>query len=166
MTESEFTAAAAALRSIALDRGKAFLKAEEAEDVAQETMIRLWAIHLDLQSELHARKLTNVIARHLAIDRLRQKHMVSLTEVHLATAESGSQSPESLLEERENEAWLRQKLSHLPATEYQVLRLRQVERKTNSQIAAILGIQQASVEVLLSNARHKLLKAIERRVKS
>lgn len=166
MTESEFTAVAATLRSLALDCGKAYLKVGEAEDVAQETMIRLWTIHLDLQSEQHARKLTNVIARHLAIDRLRRKRTVSLSEVHLATVESSSQSPESLLEERENEAWLRQKLSRLPASEYQVLRLRQVERKTNSQIAAILGMQQASVEVILSKARHKLLKAIEGRVRS
>ena len=48
----------------------------------------------------------------------------------------------------------------LPSTEYQVLHLRQVERKTDQQIAAILGIGNASVPTLLSRARRKLMQAM------
>ena len=65
----------------------------------------------------------------------------------------------------ENEEWLRRKLDRLPSSEYQVLHLRQVERKTNREIAAILGIEVTSVATLLSRARQKLMEDIRKRKK-
>ena len=60
----------------------------------------------------------------------------------------------------DDERWLEQRMQALPSTEYQVLHLRQVERKTDQQIAAILGIGIASVPTLLSRARRKLMQAM------
>ena len=44
-----------------------------------------------------------------------------------------------------------------------MLHLRQVERKTDQEIASILGISASSVPTLLSRARRKLLADIMRR---
>ena len=47
----------------------------------------------------------------------------------------------------------------------QVMHLRQTERRTNEQIAAILGISKDSVATVLSSARRKLFKQIKERNK-
>lgn len=44
-----------------------------------------------------------------------------------------------------------------------VLRLRQVERKSAEEIAAIMGISPGSVPTLLARARHAMLEELRRR---
>lgn len=71
--------------------------------------------------------------------------------------------PDIALETADNERWLEQRLKALPSNEHAVLHLRQVERKTDQEIASILGISASSVPTLLSRARRKLLADIMRR---
>ena len=71
--------------------------------------------------------------------------------------------PDVVLENAENERWFESKCRSLPSTEYRVLNLRQVERRSDEEIAAILGIGVASVPTLLSRARRKLLEAVRKR---
>ena len=52
------------------------------------------------------------------------------------------------------------------AERVQVMHLRQTERRTNEQIAAILGISKDSVATVLSSARRKLFKQIKERNKN
>lgn len=155
MTEKEFIDIAAELRSLAL-------RTVLSEDIAQDTMLRLWTIHEDLPSgKIHG--LTVTIARHLAIDRIRkQRHapLDSLQDANLAAIRHLAIEDTSL-EEKENEEWLHRHLKELPSNEYMVLHLRQVEKKSSEEIAAILGIKQESVPVLLSRARRKLYASLK-----
>lgn len=57
------------------------------------------------------------------------------------------------------------RIEQLPPREMQVMHLRQTERRTNEQIAAILGISKDSVATVLSSARRKLFKQIKERNK-
>lgn len=163
MTETEFTTIAAALRRLARERAKGFVDDYEAEDIAQDTMLRLWTFRSELTSRHHAEALAVVIAKQSGIDRMRKRRGVSLENSHSMIADTASSSPDSSLEERQNEQWLSQRMKSLPTNEYQVLHLRQAEHKSTADIAAILGITEGSVEVLLSRARHKLLAQIKRR---
>lgn len=163
MTETEFTTIAAALRRLAHDRAKGFVDGDEAEDIAQDTMLRLWTLRSELTTRQHAEALAALIAKRISIDRARKKRGISLEESHSVIADTASSSPDRTLEERQNEQWLSEKMKCLPGREYQVLRLRQTERRSTADIAAILGITEGSVEVLLSRARHKLLAQIKRR---
>ena len=63
----------------------------------------------------------------------------------------------------EDEDWLLRKLASLPTRQYMVLRLRQVERKSAEEIAAIMGISPGSVPTLLARARHAMLEELRRR---
>lgn len=58
-----------------------------------------------------------------------------------------------------------QKIAALPPTEHLILKLRQVERKSNEEIARMLGIEQSSVVTLLSRARKKILNEINKRTR-
>lgn len=99
------------------------------------------------------------MARRLSIDHLRRRRTVALDTV--TTALPQGEQPDTTLENKELEAWLEAQMQQLPTTEHTILRLRQVERKSTEEIAAIVGISPASVAPLLSRARRKLLAKIQ-----
>lgn len=81
-----------------------------AEDVAQDTMLRLWAIRKDITSAQHAKGLTGCVAKHFCIDRHRKKREVSLLLHPHLQAESHEPPPDMMMETQENDMWLQQKL--------------------------------------------------------
>lgn len=136
------------------------LDADDAEDVAQDALLRLWTLRGELQAG-RAGGLASVVAHNLAIDMHRRRRTVPIDDRPVVD-ESHTQ-PDARLEVADNELWLERKMRALPSTEYQVLHLRQVERRTDEQIAAILGISPGSVPTLLSRARRKLLASLQAR---
>lgn len=164
MTDKEFTDIATELRMLALRKGRSYpLDSDEAEDIAQDTMLRLWALRGKVKSAAHARGLAVCIAAHQSVDKLRSKRTVSLCSPCQEPSEGST--PDTTLEEKANEEWLEGELRKLPSTEYQVLHLRQVERKGTEEIAAILGVTPQSVATLLSRARRRLMEEIRKRNK-
>lgn len=162
MTDNEFTDIATELRELALKKGNGYpLATDEADDIAQETMLRLWALRRKVNSLRHARGLAVSIAAHLAIDRLRRRRTVS--DDFIVNEQPSTTTPDTDLEVKVNDEWLERELARLPSTEYQVLHLRQVEGKTNEEIASIIGITPQSVATLLSRARRKLMEKLKRR---
>ena len=157
------------LRNIALGYARRYLQCgDEANDAASDAMLKLWAVHDSLRDSAHASRLAAVVARNVAIDMLRRQHPTSISgdEAHtswLLQQESDNDTPESQLEWKEDEQWLHQRIEQLPPREMQVMRLRQTERRTNEQIAAILGISKDSVATMLSSARRKLFNQIKER---
>ena len=73
-------------------------------------------------------------------------------------------SPSDHMELEEDERWLVGQMEKLPPRELQVLKMRQMEHRSNEEIARLLGIGEASVKVMLSNARKKLLNNIKKRI--
>lgn len=158
MTDGEFITNAPELRRLALRKASGFsLATGEKEDIAQETLLRLWSLRARVETANQAAALAARVAGRLAIDRLRARHTVPID----ADKQAPSRSPHEQLEEKENDAWLERQLRSLPSTEYQVLRMRRVERKSAADIAAILGITKESVYTLLSNARRKMAEAFK-----
>lgn len=162
MNQKEFENIAKQLRSRSLSVAHGFsLSTEEAEDVAQDAMLKLWALHETADSPASAEALTVSITRHLCIDLLRRRHTIPLDS--RPVIDDRYAPPDTALETNEDERWLEQRLKALPSNEHAVLQLRQVEGKTDLEIATILGISVSSVPTLLSRARHKLLADIMRR---
>lgn len=162
MEQKEFTDMADSLRHriIAVARGYR-LGDDDAEDVAQDTMLKLWTIRNDIDGGRHAAALAVTVAKNLAIDKLRHGAISGTAEI--ALADSLYKQPDFMLEDNENDLWLQEQLRHLPTKEYAVLHLRQVEKKTTAEIAAIVGIAPGSVATLLARARKKLLNEIKKR---
>ena len=158
MKTDAFEQQASRLRAIALDAAaKAGADADIAQDIAQETMIRLWQMRDDP-------RLSNpdgyavMIARHLTLNHLRRKPPLPIDE--RLKAGPTAPSPLDLMVQREEEQWLRQRIRDLPPTQHAVLHLRQVEHRSNSQIATLLGVKETSVSTLLARARRQLLEEI------
>lgn len=162
MTEKEFINIATTFRQqaqkTALGMG---LDKDEAEDIAQDVMLKLWAIKNDLPSSPSI-GMVATITKHLCIDLFRKRRTIPLNE-GISVADDLYSSPHNKMESEEYEEWIKQKLKGLPNTQYQVLHLRQIEQKDNQEIADILGINISSVPTLLCRARQTLLEEIKKK---
>ena len=168
MTQSEFEAIAIQLRTKLHDVARQMLSsADDAEDAAGDVMLRLWTLHDQLKDGDHAIKLATVIAQRLCIDIIRrQKKKLSIfADANKGLKQSAGRwaNPSERIELEEDERWLVQQMEKLPPREMQVLKMRQMEHRSNGEIARLLGISEASVKVMLSNARKKLFNDIKMR---
>lgn len=153
-----FEQQASRLRATALKASaNAGADADMAQDIAQETMIRMWQMRDDPRlCNPHGYAAT--IARHLTLNHLRSQQPLPMDERH--TALLSAPSPLDIMIQHEEEQWLQQRIRDLPPTQHAVLHMRQVEHRTNTQIAALLGIKETSVSTLLGRARRQLLEEI------
>jgi len=133
---------------------------DEAEDIAQDVMLRLWQMHDELSRYESVEALASLMARHLLRNHQRRRQPEKLDE---AVVVSLSTSPHDLLEMKEDDEWLTAKLQQLPTTQRTLLYMRQVERRSHEEIARLLGIETTSVSTLLARARRTLLNEIKRR---
>ena len=134
--------------------------ADEAEDIAQDVMLRLWQMHDELDSYERPEALVALMTRHLLRNRQRRRQPAAYDE---AMVVSLSSSPHEMLQMKEDDAWLESRLQQLPTTQRTLLYLRQVERRSHEEIARLLGIEPTSVSTLLARARRTLLEDIKRR---
>ena len=133
---------------------------DEAEDIAQDVMLRLWQMHDELEQYRSIEAIVALMAKHLLRNHQRRKPSETLDE---AIVVSLNTSPHEELENKENDEWLSVKLQQLPTTQRTLLYMRQVERKSHEEIATLLGIEITSVSTLLARARRTLLEEIKRR---
>ena len=158
MTIDAFEQQAPRLRQLAVQAAAAAgADQDTAEDIAQETMLRLWQMRDDprlYNPEAYA----STIARHQVLNHQRRKPPLPLDERQVASLTSPS--PLDIIEQREDERWLQERIRNLPPTQHAILHMRQVEHRTSDEIAAIMGIQPSSVSTLLARARRQLLEEI------
>ena len=138
---------------------------DEAEDIAQDVMLRLWQMHDELEQYRSVEALVSLMARHQLRNHQRRKPSEALDEAMIVRAMivSLTTSPQEILEMKEDDKWLSAKLQQLPTTQRTLLYMRQVERKSHEEIATLLGIEITSVSTLLARARRTLLEEIKRR---
>lgn len=129
--------------------------AAEAEDVAQEAMLRLWKIAPDWrQGEAMVSTWLYRVVANLCIDRLRQVRPVGLE----ATVEPAdpAHGPAALLQGADRAKALEQALGRLPDRQRQAIVLRHMEDLGNSEIAEIMGISVEAVESLVARGKRAL----------
>ena len=133
---------------------------DEAEDIAQDVMLRLWQMRDELERYQSIEAIVALMAKHQLRNHQRRRNDENLDEAIIVSLTT---SPQEELETKENEAWLTTKLAQLPTTQRTLLYMRQVERRTHEEIATLLGIEPTSVSTLLARARRTLLEEIRRR---
>ena len=164
MTPKEFEHRVMVMRSQALSAARQFgLSTEEAEDVAQDVMLRLWVMHERIRAKDTAGWLARIAARHACIDRLRMRDR---EQFELSEADIERGTPYDALEYKELEQWFFQEIEQLPTTCGIILRMRQLEHRDINEIATLIGITPESVSSLLSRARRQLIEKYEKRKKS
>ena len=131
----------------------------EAEDVAQEAMLRLWKIAPQWrQGEAKVTTWLYRVVSNLCTDRLRKKRGVALDSVPEPADERPSASDAMI--EAERAAALQEALATLPERQRQAVVLRHIEGATNPEIAQILEISVEAVESLTARGKRALATAL------
>ncbi len=133
------------------------LDSAEAEDVVQETMIRVWNKREEWTQFESIEAYCLTITRNLAIDRsqLKEAQNVELTPETRETPDAGSNPYDQLVsEERMN--IIHQLVNHLPEKQRTVMQLRDMEGKSYKEIAEVMQLTEDQVKVNLFRARQKI----------
>lgn len=131
-------------------------RADIAEDLTQETLLRAW----EKREQLHDPKALRVwmfqILCNLWRDQRRRGQRLQVRDSNLDTAIDREPLPGEILGNREQIAQLLTAMNQLPPREREVLHLSAVEELNSLEIADVLGTSVNSVKVSLSNARKKM----------
>jgi len=132
----------------------------EAEDVAQETMLRLWrnAAGLELGPN-GVRPWLRRVASNLCIDRVRSRRNTQV--VHEVPEESAPPAQVRYLSERELGARVDAALQALPERQRLAITLFHYEGMSQIEVGNVLGISDEAVESLLARARRALKSALQ-----
>jgi RNA polymerase sigma factor (sigma-70 family) len=130
----------------------------EAEDVAQETMLRLWRIAPEWrQGETKVTTWAYRVATNLCIDRQRSRKRKSQTALDDAPdLAAGGRSADGTLIEADRMAALGAALDQLPDRQRQAVVLRHIEGLTNPEIAEVMQIGVEAVESLTARGKRAL----------
>lgn len=133
------------------------LDSAEAEDIVQETMIRVWNKREEwIQfGSIEAYCLT--IARNLAIDKsqLKEAKNVELTSETRETPDAAFNPYDRLVNE-EQMGIIHQLVNKLPEKQRSIMLLRDVEGKSYKEISEIMALSEEQVKVNLFRARQKI----------
>jgi RNA polymerase sigma-70 factor (ECF subfamily) len=127
----------------------------EAEDVAQEAMLRLWRIAPDWrQGEARVTTWLYRVVTNLCTDRLRRRRPQGLDEV--PEPEDDAPGAAARLIEADRLAALDQALARLPDRQRQAVVLRHLEGLANPEIAEAMDIGVEAVESLVARGKRAL----------
>jgi len=162
MTQEEFTHIANEIRrrSVSVAQGFGY-GLEDAEDIAQDVMLKLWCLHEKMDDAARLKASVTIITKQVCIDKWRTTHIQTRVGDIMPIVDEDSLYDK--LEYAELEQWMKEQIDNLPSTSSIVLRMRQLEHRELGEIAEILNIRQTSVSTLLSRARNELLNKLKRR---
>lgn len=129
---------------------------EEAEDIVQDTMLRVWNRREEWNVWETVEGFCLTICRNLAIDRSQKmdaRHVELTPEV---TELPDMAAPDKLMERDERLGLLRRLIAELPEKQRTILQLRDVEGKSYKEIAEILQLTEEVVKVNLFRARQRI----------
>lgn len=142
------------IRSIVRDAG-------EAEDLAQETLLRAYLQRSSLRDMQAFESWLFKTATNVSIDRLRQRAATVERHAHtpvedLPIADQARPSPFAIVQQDEMSQCVQQYLANLPDANRAVLLLHDVEKLTAVEIAGLLQLPVSTVKMRLHRARKRL----------
>lgn len=132
------------------------LNPAEAEDVVQETMIRVWNKRDEWSQFGSIEAFCVVMARNLAIDRSQSKEAKNISLTYDLEDALQSAGPYDMLINKERMAIIHRLINELPEKQKLIIQLRDIEGETYKKIADVLGLSDEQVKVYLYRARQKI----------
>ena len=162
MTLEEFEHIAPLLRPLMVKVGSDFFGNEDdAEDVAQEAMIRLWTYCQQLDASRNLEAFAVKVAKNVCINmhRSRQQHQ-ELSDIH--PSPPGYDADSGVIR-HETEEMIRDSLDNLKPRERELLVMKQMEDKSSAEISKETGIPKRSVQSMIAMAKAKLINDFKRK---
>jgi RNA polymerase sigma-70 factor (ECF subfamily) len=134
------------------------LNRADAEDVVQETMLKVWSRREQWHTIDSMEAFCITICRNLALDRQKkaENQNASLEEEHDTADRSYASNPEEQAVQRDRVEQVRKLMEQLPEKQRTCMQLRDVEGKAYKDIAAIMGINEQQVKINIFRARQAI----------
>ena len=134
------------------------MNAAEAEDVVQETMMKVWNRREQWEQIESIEAFCLTICRNLSLDKLRRmdNQTQSLDAAYDPKDFHVASNPEEQAVQRDRIQLVRQLINMLPEKQRSCMQLRDMEGKSYKDIAAILGITEEQVKVNIFRTRQTI----------
>ncbi len=133
---------------------------DEAEDAVQDLYLKLWQSGDSLSQVRNPKAYCLSMLRNSCLDRLKSKRLRDRSSLN--GVEPEQQPEDGAVCAREREKAVFEAIGRLPERERTVLKMKVLDDMSYEQIEKRTGIPYLSLRVLLSGARKKLRKSIER----
>lgn len=162
MTEQEFEHVVPRLRPLIRRVGLDFFSsADDAEDVCQESLIRLWTYCEQLDARRNLDALAVKVAKNVCVSIYRSsKQHQPLTDIHPSPNADEADAP---LRQKEANEKIDASLARLAPRERDLIRRRYMDDQTVDEIAHDTGIAKPSVKSILSMAKKKFFHDYKKR---
>ncbi len=139
------------------------LNSAEAEDVVQDTLIKVWDKRDSWQEINSVEAFSLTICRNLALDRLKKKgnDNLSIEEESTEPASTASNPLEQTLQNDRIDQ-VRRLINELPEKQRSCIQLREFEGKSYKEVAEVLGISEEQVKVNIFRARQTIKQRFEK----
>ena len=162
MTQQEFEHIAQQLRPKLLNIGRQFFNDGDcAEDIAQETLMRLWQLRERIEQQIGIVPLAIRMAKNLCISEWR-KQQVRMADSGLQE-QMVDETISRQMEANEAIAQLRLALLQLKPAEQRLFRMRHELEMDIAEISSVTGISPRSVSAMLSTAKRKLFEILNQK---
>ena len=156
MERQQFEIEAKRMRPALLRLASRYMEdADEAEDVIQDVLLKLWFLREKLDRYRSVDALAMVITKHLCINQLRTRRMETV-ELQQDMQIAGSETTDQRLLEAEETREVLRVISTLPNLQQAVLRMKHIEGFEVEKIARLTGSTPIAVRTNLSRARKKV----------
>ncbi len=153
MRDSEFLSIIVPMKDKLFRFAKQYLiSEEEAEDAAQEVMVRLWEKRQRITSFQNIEAYSMTMTKNFCLDRLRSKQASNLRLVH-SNYEDYQVGISKDLDQKDAVAWVQKLIKALPRQQQMIIHMRDVEQYSLEEIAEVLELSNGAVRVALSRAR-------------
>ncbi|CAN5746406.1 sigma-70 family RNA polymerase sigma factor [soil metagenome] len=129
---------------------------EEAEDLLQDVLLKLWTNKQDLDTYKSVEALAMTTTRNLCLDRLKARKYRRTADIDGCEIDSGYAAPDQLTEAADSESLLQRLLDALPEQQRYVLHLREVEGYSYEEMEELTGLSANNLRVILSRARKSM----------
>jgi len=134
------------------------LNPAEAEDVVQETLIKVWNRRESWAEIDSLEAFCLTICRNLALDKMKRmdNQAQALDDTHDPPASDRSANPEERAVQRDRIELVRKLIAQLPEKQRSCMQLRDIEGKSYKDIAQVLSISEEQVKVNIFRARQTI----------
>lgn len=135
------------------------ISVEEAEDVTQEMLMRLWNKKDNLEQYKSVEAFAMTMTKNYCLDQLKSKRASHL-KIELAEFKNNATNLENQIENNDTLNWVEKILEQLPVQQKMIVQMRDIEDYDFKKIAEILEMNETAVRVALSRARKTLREAL------
>jgi RNA polymerase sigma factor (sigma-70 family) len=135
---------------------------QEAEDIVQDTLIKLWVKRNDLETISNIEAWSMTMVRNLSYDWLRKMKKFNPDGMDAGIEAVNPESPEHSFSRSDEIDRVRRIINELPERQQQLIFLRDIEGHSYREIGDMMGLDHNLVKVGLFRARENLRKRIQK----